>query len=461
MILIYFVLLFTNIVCIDIKISLGKKINDGNKRKFYQYPVVMTMYDNNNNNKSEINNSIDLICIYDINDLYSEIEGIIEQDNITFNSLKNSSIYLNSLDTIIDNLESNDRFTLILFSYEVKIIKYREKIENKTEIKNIINENITNLSEMYNRNNNTNYTLAFEKLANISNKILNETEENNKTDSLVHTVFFITNENDKYYKYKINNNYNFNFSLYIFSFNFSSYQSNFVDLSFSSDGAFFPICYNDSYSENNKSFVNYIQKTINDTRKVKYKMSNITIESKYEISCFYGRNFIPTYSIIGKNNTKISFLKFQFITGKEYVYVFQINLPNNISFGESILNVKINYTYLNGRSWSSSKLLKYHNSIKYFDFTKVEFCKALLVENITKRYSRGPITEFNEVEGKEKITNKNFTINNIERFNDILKPQDNLCIDHLNLLDICENISIDIENNSLSIISFLREYFQK
>lgn len=417
MIFIYFVLLFLNIVCIDIKLSLGK-INN------YTYPVVMTMYDNNDNN-NEKNKNIDLICIYDIYD-------------ICIKDKEKESIYVKSLDTIINYLQPNDRFTLMLFFSEIDIVIYKEIIGKKTTMIKEIATNIGNktfLNQILKKNsqcNNINktkrnYTLAIEELVDFLND--NNIELNDDPNSLnyAQTIFFLTKgTNDvkseylTFFQNETNNNSYFDFSLYIFSFYCCNYQQNYVNLSFSRDGAFFPICNETDYL-NNQNFVNYMQKAINDTRKVKYKMSNITIKSKYEISYFYGRNFFPKYNIT-ESNKSISFLKFQFSTGKEYVYVFKINLDDNITFGESILNVTINYTYLNKKSGMSSKLLKYHKSINYFDFTKVKYCKALLLEEI------------------ETIAQRNFSC--------------------LNIPDICTNISID-KKNELSMVSFLREYFQK
>ena len=91
--LIFLVIIFAySIKCMDIKLSLGSKLNDNNT-----YPVIITLKEPL---ISQINN-IDLFCVYDISgSMYGNRTYILK----------------GALNEIIDNLNKNDRLSLISFS---------------------------------------------------------------------------------------------------------------------------------------------------------------------------------------------------------------------------------------------------------------------------------------------------------------------------------------------------------
>ena len=64
--------------------------------------------------------------------------------------------------------------------------------------------------------------------------------------------------------------------------------------------------------------------------------------------------------------------------GKEYAYFFNLNLTD-VRNGEIILNANIDYLNLIANEEGHfSKILKYYNSINYFDFNKKEYCSFIL-----------------------------------------------------------------------------------
>lgn len=345
-------LFISQTICIDIKISFEKKNNDTNNK----YPVVMTFKDNliEKNKLSKINN-IHLICIFDC----------IFEDDIP----KHTKTIINS---IFKTFIENDKLT---------IIKYHDDHLN-------INNDIL---DIYNGG----YKLEIEKefytWTELLQKIENKENSTKKESYLINTIFFFTEENkdeayinilktiSKYFK----NDENDDYSLYYFNFN-CKYPEKLANILYSKKGAFIPI--DRKLPEKDPFILEYINRTIfeaiSETRSVKYKINEITItiNSKYQFY-YHNKNITNKTEVINGDRYNIYYFpKYQFISGKEYTYVFEVDLED-IKYGERILYGKIKYYDLEGKmNISSSTSLKFYNSINYFNYKNVEFCKVQLME---------------------------------------------------------------------------------
>ena len=114
---IYFLLIMINFIsCLDIRLSLGTKLNETNL-----YPVVINL---NEPLIFEINN-IDLFCVYD------------KSGSMNENRIKNLK---NALNFLVDALDSGDRLSLIQFSTNAETILDLEYMDssNKEKAKDLV-----------------------------------------------------------------------------------------------------------------------------------------------------------------------------------------------------------------------------------------------------------------------------------------------------------------------------------
>lgn len=270
------------------------------------------------------------------------------------------------------------KITLISYDSEVHTIvnrNYTYQI-NKTKLK----EKITIIKTFFDssRDYEPLFEELFSKMNDSTNKVSNNS--NKKLSNRMKSVIFVTGKypdnNDLSSNLRKNisdNNLYFTFNLFCFSHNFYD-QKYYIELIRLRDGIFYGI----DKSENETDFIN---KAMNEIRKSNYKIINITITSnnKYNIEKVYGSNYLTNFTKIGN---KISFLKYQFITGMEYSYILEVNLGNDIKYGDRIVFAEIISKELNGNIRKYSNILKYNIAIKYYNFGKKDLCRTLLMNNI-------------------------------------------------------------------------------
>ena len=343
-------LLKTKVVCIDIKVSIGKKIGNDIDNI---YPIYFNLNEPLINRK----NPIDLFCIFDVTSKMNII------------NLKRT-LYL-----IVDILNSKDRLSLILFDNK----EVREKLNlslmngsNKKKAKRIINS-ISN----------TDYKkeLTFKNAINFIFNKLNDTYNEKRIQS----VIFISaaNNTDKNPVsvlkdiININNKIEYDFTFHTLSFNEDSKGGDLLDLSNYRDGSYYSI---NNFLQAKNSVLNIIGglKTTN------YKLVKINVTSsdtKFRIRYIFGYSHIsnaPSISRESQFNIKIQ----QFITGKDYTYIFLMKLPDNMKNGEKILKISVEYKDFKNKELKNYKFLYYYNSVKYFDPKKDEFCRVKAFEAI-------------------------------------------------------------------------------
>jgi hypothetical protein len=240
---------------------------------------------------------------------------------------------------------------------------------NKKEAHNIV--------EALNSNEgNTNFNAATQEFI---KGITNYTELN---DGRVKSIIFLTDgvptsteKNSTKYLMSLLENYNLKFDFTLNTFGFSSVDvpSNLVEFSDRRDGAF--------YSINNTEMgkiKDYVLNVIGAMRTTSYNFVNMKIQSKYNITKIYGANHLSNYSFEGNKN--ITNEVFQFLTGKEYTYVLEIAIPDNVEIGEKILTIDVVFTDLYGKKYKASDYLRFYKALGCFNCYREEYCRVWAME---------------------------------------------------------------------------------
>ena len=345
--LIYLILFTSKIVCIDINLSLGKKVGKENT-----YPVTITLSEPLLKSTAPI----DLFCIFDSSSKMDEF------------NLKRT------LNFILDSLDNNDKLYLIK-SYSIKGNAKYHPISTIT-ITNESKINARRLIEDIELDGNIN--IYFETI----NQILQYFIIPKTNESRITSVIFISAKknsdmNEAYIKSHITN---FKHTINTFGLNFESNGKSLLELSELKYGRFYSI---NNFEKAKKA----VLEIINDVKSIKYNLVNVKIvlDNKHQIKTIYGYNHLSKYTLV-KNN--ITFQINHFMTGKNYSYVFLVKLKDDIQYGESILYSTVNF----GKD-TRTDYLKYYNSVNYFDFQKNEFCRVRAIEAID-RYLNNKYNKF-------------------------------------------------------------------
>ena len=307
-------IILTVIKCFDIRLYMGDPIISSTYPQ-KTYPIIINL------NEPLINefSKIDLFCAYDISGSMSTGSRIP--------NLKNA------LNLLIDNLDSEDRLTLIPFDHSSQTLLDLEKMTsaNKEKAHNIVNS-ITARGG----------TVFGNAITQIVNGIKREVAD--KKRGRVQTVIFLTDGEsserpEEILKTQLRNNGildTCDITINTFGFSSESYAKTLVTFSDSRDGAYYNI-------PDLVKTKDYVLNTIGAARSTLYKNVDFEIKSKYEIVHFYGKDHLSNFKISTDKkvlNNKI----YQFITGKDYTYVLLVHIPDSVSIGETILDVDLKFS---------------------------------------------------------------------------------------------------------------------
>jgi uncharacterized protein YegL len=331
----------------DIRLSLGTKLNELN-----QYPLIVTLREPL---IYEVNN-IDLFLVYDIS---GSMSGVRET------SLKEA------LNLVIKALNSKDRLSLIQFESSGKTVVDRLYMnhDNKLYAQKVVNETIISGG--------TSFSAAIKELVNGIKAI-----GPNKDNGRVMSVIFLTDgESAENCRTVLNTELGdekpkYDFTVNTFGFSHESKSPNLVDFSDSRDGAFYAI--NSNSLDKAKD---YVLNVIGAMRTTSYKFVRMNIKSKYNVSKVYGEKHLSNYNISDDKKTIINEI-YQFITGKDYTYVFLVTIPDDVKAGEKIFTVKVRFSDFKGNSYSTSNYLLFYEAIGCFNCYREEYCRVLAMEAI-------------------------------------------------------------------------------
>ena len=345
-----FILIFSllySINCMDIRLSLGTKIEGKNNT----YPVIITL-------KEPLiyqYNPVDLVCVYDVS-------GSMDA-NKTFH-------FKSALNLTIDALNEKDRLCLIAFSTgsttQFELTDMTK--ENKEKAKKVVyNIKISG---------GTNFTVGIDEF------VKNIVKFTKIDDGRVKSIIFLTDgeststiKNSSQYLSTVLSKYKekYDFTINSFGFNHKSVPKNLVEFSDKRDGAFYSI--NDTDMGKIKD---YVLNVVGAMRTTSYNFVNMEINSKYDIVKIYGCNHFSKYSL--ENNKNFNNQLLQFITGKEYTYVLEVKIPDTVKIGEKILNIKVSYKDVNGKSHETSDYLRFYKAEGCFNCFKEEHCRVMAME---------------------------------------------------------------------------------
>ena len=376
-----------NILCIDIKVSLGKKIGVD---KGEAYPVSLTLNEPLLNEKNPI-------------DLYL----------IIYISSKMNILHLKRmLNLTVDALDSEDRLSITSFPGENTNYKQLSLKKMNDKNKDKIKQTIESL-----KNKNDEKTDFGFVIRNFFKNVLKKEYDGSRVQS----VIFIAAANNtdielpkNILKSLVNNNkaYNFHFTLHTLSFKEESNGQDLLDLANYRDGSYYPV--NDFIKAKN-SILNIIGGL--KTTKYNHVKINVTINNdKFKIRTIFGNKHISnTPKIPKRKQFEIEIL--QFITGKDYTYIFLVDSGGKeIKNGEKILKISVEYNdFLTNDTFSDSKNLYYSISVNYLDPRKDEMCRVRVFDAIYDyKINEIDIDDYNKrIEKIDRdckgIINKNFS----------------------------------------------------
>ena len=349
-----------SIKCLDVRLSLGAKFKDRNT-----YPVVITL-------KEPLiyeTNPIDLYCVID-----------------TSGSMDTKKLFhlREALNLTIDALNGNDRLSIISFANGA-LTKYNlseMNDKNKEEAKKIV---LTFKSG----SGGTDYEAASREFV---YKITNETELN---DGRVKSIIFLTDgestssdKNATKYLKNLLKSYpqKYDFTLNSFGFNDYDVPIYLVDFSDKRDGSFYSI--NNTEMEKIKD---YVLNVIGAMRTTSFNFVNMKIQSKYNISKIYGINHLSNFDFI---DSKIFINEvFQFLTGKEYTYVLEVAIPDDVDTGEKILTIDVVFTDIYGKEYDTSDYLRFYKALGCFNCYREEYCRVWAMESLEQSMNNNTVKD--------------------------------------------------------------------
>ena len=350
----YFIFFILEIECIDIKMTLGKKLNE----KDNAYPLFITL--NEKLIDKQNFNSFDLFCFYQIRKKDDE---------------KYLNLLYNTLNTLIEKLNPNEGLSLIsMMNYDSLDNPYEMELKKMTESNKEKFLEVLNNIKQINKNSIKKFNLD-KRIKQFINEEYNYFNPNYANS----VIFIFSGKNDfkLFFKENFNDEKFKNFSFHFFVINQKieeSRSNSMINFSKERGGGYYEITSNDEVSIATLN-------VIGGLRTIKYKYIDIQINNKTEIQQFYGSNFLSSYYSL-KNTT--SFTIYQFISGIEYTYVLLININENIKMGDIILIINANCTNYNKENNSLFEFIKFYNVANYFFSKKSDFCRVKTMEEVEK-----------------------------------------------------------------------------
>jgi len=371
--LIFFIIFYFS-YSIEINIFHGDKIFNKNT------PIILNLLSQDTN---EQKSNVDLICIIDIS-----------------GSMNGNKILLvkESLKKLISLMTDKDRISIVLFnhqSFKILDLTYTTS-SNKIEIINKINNikagggtiiinglqcaiDILKVEQMNNKNNEE-YKKRIPSLI-----LLSDGNDNNMNEIQL-------SENLK----EITKNLNLFFTLHTFGYGNDHDPKIMNKLANIRDGSFYYV------SEFNK-VKDYFINVLGGCMSVISNYVIINVNSNFTLKKVFGEDDMYSYNFNGNHfDTQI----LQFISGKEYTYVFEIDLPDFIKDGEKILDVEIKYVdNNNNKEVVEKKDFYYQNK---FEVVILEKANEEYIRSMTYEIMKDAMNykEKNQVDEAKNILNK-------------------------------------------------------
>ena len=326
---------------VEISIYKGDKLLNENT------PFVVNLLAPESKEQTEKKVNADLICVIDIS-----------------GSMSGGKIHLvrESLKVLIDMMDPKDRIALVLFSSDAQLyydLNYLTS-ENKSKLKNLINN--------INASGGTNIASGLQIAVDILKKEKNETTKEAGRSS---SVLLLSDGQDNYLndeqlgeKLKsFTKGEGLSFTLNTFGYGYDHDPKIMNKLASLRDGSFFLV---EDYNKVGEYFVAVLGGCISAISK-NCELNIKLLNNDCKIAKIFGKNNLYSYEL--KDNS-FSNKMLQFISGKEYTYVFEIKMDESkIKPGDNLFEVSFKYEDINDQI-TKTVMSNYKYEIKDLNFAK-------------------------------------------------------------------------------------------
>ena len=326
---------------VEISIYKGDKLLNENT------PFVVNLLAPESKEQTEKKVNADLICVIDIS-----------------GSMSGGKIHLvrESLKVLIDMMDPKDRIALVLFSSDAQLyydLNYLTS-ENKSKLKNLINN--------INASGGTNIASGLQIAVDILKKEKNETTKEAGRSS---SVLLLSDGQDNYLndeqlgeKLKsFTKGEGLSFTLNTFGYGYDHDPKIMNKLASLRDGSFFLV---EDYNKVGEYFVAVLGGCISAISK-NCELNIKLLNNDFKIAKIFGKNNLYSYEL--KDNS-FSTKMLQFISGKEYTYVFEIKMDESkIKPGDNLFEVSFKYEDINDQI-TKTVMSNYKYEIKDLNFAK-------------------------------------------------------------------------------------------
>ena len=379
-----FISFFYVSLSIDISILNGEKL-------FNKYtPIIVNLL---SKDTSQQTSNVDLICVIDIS-------GSMTGEKIL--------LVKESLKKLISLMTEKDRISIVLFnhqSFKILDLTYTTS-ENKIDIKNKINNIkagggtiiISGLTTAID-------ILKLDQLKNKDNKdyknripaiiLLSDGNDNNMDDNQLSQSFK-----------EISRNLNLFFTVHTFGYGNDHDPKIMTKLAKIRDGSFY---YVSEYNKVQDYFIN----VLGGCMSVISNYVKVNVNSIFPLKKVFGEEELYSYNLKDNHfDTEI----LQFISGKEYTYVFEVDLPENIHDGDKIFDVEVVYIDNNGKEIKENKDFYYQGKLEVLILEKEneKYVRSMTFETMKNAYN---LRENNKGDDARKVLNdmKDFYVNNLKK----------------------------------------------
>ena len=303
-------LLFSSINSIDISILKGEKLFNQNT------PIVVNIV---SEEIKEKNSNVELICVIDVSgSMMGEKIKLVKQ----------------SLKVLLEMMGEKDKLGLVLFNHD------SEKLLDLTYTTPENKKNIINLIDKIQARGGTYILSGLEKAIEMFK--LSSTQKTNTSKFISSAIILLSDGMDNRMNHEeigkglkdLTKNFNLGFTLHAFGYGNDHDPKIMNTLATIRDGTFYFV---KEYKKVAEYFVNVLGACVSMIS----EKAKISIKSRYKIMKMYGLADLYTYSL---KDTYFETELLQLIAGKEYTYVFEIEIPENKYDEDDFIDVEFDYT---------------------------------------------------------------------------------------------------------------------
>ena len=303
-------LLFSSINSIDISILKGEKLFNKNT------PIVVNIV---SEEIKEKNSNVELICVIDVSgSMMGEKIKLVKQ----------------SLKVLLEMMGKKDKLGLVLFNHD------SEKLLDLTYTTPENKKNIINLIDKIQARGGTYILSGLEKAIEMFK--LSSTQKTNTSKFISSAIILLSDGMDNRMNHEeigkglkdLTKNFNLGFTLHAFGYGNDHDPKIMNTLATIRDGTFYFV---KEYKKVAEYFVNVLGACVSMIS----EKAKISIKTRYKIMKMYGLADLYTYSL---KDTYFETELLQLIAGKEYTYVFEIEIPENIYDEDDFIDVEFDYT---------------------------------------------------------------------------------------------------------------------